>query len=213
MTTMKKYCVFDLDGTLMDSMDEWANRMLDILREDGIDYPEDIISIITPLGYKGAAELFSELGVKGDFDEIVDRMCSYAVDAYTNRIVTKTGVPEYLKKLLSEGHILAVLTASPHYTVDVCLKRNGIYDLFEKVFTVDDFGLVKAQPEIYFETAKALGTDISQITFFDDNLTALSAAKSAGLECVGVYDKASGKDTDRIKQISDIYINSFKELL
>ncbi|MBE6571199.1 MAG: HAD family hydrolase [Ruminococcaceae bacterium] len=210
---MKKYCVFDLDGTLMDSMGEWANRMLDILKEDGIDYPENIISVITPLGYRGAAELFAELGVKGSFDEIVDRMCSYAVDAYTHRIVTKKGVPEYLKKLLSQGHVLAVLTASPHYTVDVCLKRNGIYDLFEKVFTVDDFGLVKAQPEIYFETAKALGTDISQITFFDDNLTAIKAAKKAGLETVGVYDASSDGDTEEIKKSVDRYITSFEELL
>ncbi len=210
---MKKYCVFDLDGTLMDSMDEWANKMLDILKEEGIDYPENIISIITPLGYLGAAKLFSEMGVKGSLDEIVDRMCSYAVDAYSNRIVTKKGVTEYLRKLLSKGHVLAVLTASPHFTVDVCLKRNGIYDLFEKVFTVDDFGLVKSQPEIYFETAKALGTDVSQITFFDDNLTALATAKSAGLYCVGVYDKASDKDTDKIKKTVDKYINSFEELL
>ena len=210
---MKKYCVFDLDGTLVDSMDEWANKMLDILKEDGIDYPENIISIITPLGYLESAKLYSKMGVKGNLDEIVDRMCSYAVDAYANRIVTKPYVTEYLHKLKAEGHILAVLTASPHYTVDVCLKRNGIYDLFEKVFTVDDFGLVKAQPEIYFETAKALGTDVSQITFFDDNLTALLTAKKAGLECVGVYDKASDNDTEKIKETADRYIRSFEEIL
>lgn len=210
---MKKYCVFDMDGTLVDSMDEWANKMLDILKEDGIDYPENIISIITPLGYRSSAELFKKMGVKGSFDEIVDRMCNYAVDAYANRIIPKKGVPEYLKKLRSQGHLLAVLTASPHYTVDVCLKRNGIYDLFEKVFTVDDFGLVKAQPEIYFETAKALGTDISQITFFDDNLTALKTAKLAGLETIGVYDKASDSDTEEIKATVDRYITSFEELV
>ena len=155
---MKKYCIFDLDGTLVDSMGEWGKTMTDILDEEGISYPPDIVKILTPIGNVGSAKLFKEMGVKGTQEEIVARMQSYAYEAYSKRIVTKKGVKEFLLKLKRDGHILAVLTASPHITVDVCLKRNGVYDLFEKVFTVDDFKLTKSQPEIYRKAAQALGS-------------------------------------------------------
>lgn len=210
---MKKYCIFDLDGTLIDSMGEWANAMLKILDDENIPYPDNIIEIITPLGNTKTSVLFSEMGVSGTPDEIVERMGEYAIDAYENRILAKPYIPELLRKLKDEGHILAVLTASPHITTDPCLKRNGIFDLFEEVWSVNDFGLTKSQPEIYFEAAKKLGADISEITFFDDNIIALETAKKAGLECVGVYDVSSYGATEKIKALVDTYIVSAKELL
>ncbi len=210
---MKKYCVFDLDGTLVDSMDEWAKKMLQILDESGINYPENIIQIITPLGDLGTAKLFREMGVSGTEEDIIKRMNSYAIKAYSTRIKTKPYIPEYLATLKNNGHVLAVLTASPHITTDVCLKNNGIYDFFEKIWSIDDFGLVKSDPEIYRQAADRLGADISEIALFDDNFTALSAAKSTGFYCIGVYDESSEKSADSIRNITDIYIKSFSELI
>ncbi|MBR5527452.1 MAG: HAD family phosphatase [Clostridia bacterium] len=210
---MKKICIFDLDGTLIDSMPEWAQSMIKILNEEKIEYPENIIDIITPLGNLGAADLFIEMGVKCSKEELLPRMRGYAYEAYAERIPLKSGVENYLKKLREEGHILAVLTASPHITTDVCLKRCGVYDLFEKVWSVEDFGLVKADPQIYHKAAERLGADISEITFFDDNLIALTAAKEAGLMCVGVYDSSSDSNTEKIKSIADVYIDSFLQLV
>lgn len=205
--------LFDLDGTLVDSMGKWAEKMLHILKEEKIDYPADIINRITPLGDVGTAKLFSEMGVPGTQEEIIARMNEYAIPQYRYHIVTKSGVPEYLRKLKSEGAILAVLTASPHCTTDVCLRHNGIYDLFDKVFTVADIGMVKGQPEIYENVAERLGVLPSDITFFDDNLLALTAAKKAGLTCVGVYDDSSAEYEEDIRAVADRYIRSFEELL
>lgn len=210
---MKKYCIFDLDGTLVDSMGEWADTMLRILDDENITYPEDIINTVTPLGNSGAAELFLKMGVSGTKKELVARMNSYAYDAYKNRIGTKPGVKEFLLKLKAEGHILCVLTASPHITTDACLENNGIYDMFYKVWSVTDFEMTKSQPQIYIKAAELLCTEPCNITFFDDNLTALTTAKSAGFECVGVYDKTSESNTEKIKAVSDMYIKSFEELI
>lgn len=210
---MKKYCIFDLDGTLIDSMDEWARSMITILESEGIEYPDNIINILTPLGNEGGAKLFMQMGVSGTKEELIKRMQDYAYEAYSSRIVTKKGVTEALKKLKEDGHVLVVLTASPHITCDACLKNNKIYDIFDKVFTIEDFGTSKSDPEIYKMAAKKIGADISEITFFDDNLTALETAKSAGLEIYGVYDSSSDSTTEKIKEISSRYINSFEELL
>ena len=97
--------------------------------------------------------------------------------------------------------------------LDVCLKRVGLYDLFDYVWSSDDFGLKKSQPEIYLAAAERLGADISEITFFDDNITALKTAKRAGLRTVGVFDASSADCADEIKATADGYILSFGELL
>lgn len=210
---MKKYCIFDFDGTLVDSMGEWARAMTAILDAEGIKYPDNIINILTPLGNMGAAELFLKMGVRGTKGELINRMSEYAFDAYSTRIRTKNGVKEFLEKLKRNGHVLAVLTASPHVTLDACLENNGIYGLFDKIWSVEDFGMTKSVPEIYTEACRLLGAKPSETVFFDDNLTAISTAKSAGLMCVGVYDFTSDGDTEKIKEQSDLYIKSFEELL
>ena len=209
----RKAYLFDLDGTLADSMGQWAEKMLHILNEEKIEYPPDIIHRITPLGDEGTAALFAEMGVPGTKEDIISRMNAYAVPQYTYHISLKPGAADYLKKLKSEGAVLAVLTASPHCTTDICLKRNGVYDLFDKVWSVSDLGMVKSQPEIYADAAERLGVSVSDMTFFDDNLTALTAAKKEGLVCVGVYDASGAQYEEEIRKVCDRYIRSFEELL
>lgn len=212
-TDSGKVYMFDLDGTLVDSMGAWAQTMLRVLEADHVSYPDDIINTVTPMGNIAAAELFSKMGVHGTPEEILARISEYAVPEYTYRIFTKAGVSEYLQQLKREGHRLAVLTASPHITTDVCLKRNGIYGLFEKVWTVGDLGMVKSDPNIYLSAAERLGVRPEDITFFDDNRIALGAAKKAGLTCVGVYDASSEAYVEEIQTIADKYIRSFEELV
>ncbi len=210
-----KYHIFDLDGTLADSMQQWAGKMLNILKINGVtSYPDDIIRIITPLGDRGTAEYFiNELGVKMTVDEVIAYMDKYALDEYAYRIPLKDGVKEYLEKLKANGEYLGVLTASPHRFLDVCLKRNGVFDLFDGVWSIEDFGtLTKNNTEIYFEAAKRIGCKNSDIIFYDDNIVAVTTAKRAGLEVIGVFDKASESDMSAISAVADKFIMSFSEL-
>ena len=122
--------LFDFDGTLVDSMPTYGGVMLRILQENGIPYPENIIKIITPLGIPGTAEYFIGMGLDRPKEEIVATMIDYMVDAYTHRVPAKDGVIEALRALKARGDGLHVLTASPHDTLDPCLKRLGIFDIF-----------------------------------------------------------------------------------
>ena len=209
---MKTY-LFDFDGTLVDSMPTYVSVMLKILDENGVKYGNDIVKIITPLGFIDTAKYYIELGVKLPFDEILRQMSAYALEEYTYRVPAKENVIEVLRALKERGDDLNVLTASPHVTLDPCLKRLGIYDLFTNVWSCNDFGTNKADPEIYRMAAEKIGKPINEIVFLDDNYNADKTAKAAGMQVIGVYDESSKDYVDEIKSVTDGYIYNFSELL
>lgn len=211
---MKKHYIFDFDGTLFDSMPYWAAAMIRVLEDNGVAYPADVIKIITPLGYQGAARYFREdLGLQMEQEPLIRAMKEAAYPAYRDVIVLKDGVREYLEQLRAQGCRLHVLTASPHLMVDVCLQRNGVYDWFDNVWTCDDFGTTKSDPEIYLSAMSRLASDVTEGVFFDDNIHSVETAKKAGLYCVGCFDESGKGFAQELRDVADRYICSFRELL
>ena len=209
---MKKTCLFDFDGTLVDSMPTFVAVMLRILDERGIKYGDDIVKIITPLGYRGTAEYFRTLGVKESADELVEIMNRYARFEYENNIPAKEGVIETLREMKKLGYSLNVLTASPHLALDPCLMRLGLFELFDNVWSCDDFATTKANPEIYKMAAERLGRAVGEVVFVDDNINAVKTAKSAGMVSVGIFDQSSAEYIDEFKAAADGYVINFSEL-
>ena len=207
-----KYYLFDFDGTLVDSMPDYCAAMLRILDENGISYGPDIVKIITPLGVSGTADHFISMGLSLPKEEIVRMMGAYLIEAYTYRIPAKAHVPEVLKLLKSRGASLNVLTASPHITLDPCLKRLGLFDIFDNVWSCDDFGTTKANSEIYKMAAQRIGAPVEQVLFLDDNLNADRSARQAGMPVCGVFDQSSAEYTEQMKAENDYYIYDFLEL-
>ena len=205
--------LFDFDGTLVDSMPTFVAVMLKILDENNIKYEDDIVKIITPLGYAGTAEFFKKLGVPLSEEEMVKLMNEYAYNEYMYNISAKTNVFSVLTELKNRGADLNVLTASPHSVLDPCLKRLKIYDLFTNVWSCDDFSTTKADPIIYVNAAEKIGQPVENILFLDDNYNADKTAKSAGMGVCGVFDESSAEYIDDIKNVADYYIYNFDELL
>lgn len=210
---MKEAYLFDFDGTLVDSMPTFCSAMLRILDENRISYDDSIIKIITPLGLSGTAEYYiDQLGVKMSKQQLMGVMKEYMKEAYFHTIPAKANVPEVLRKLKNQGASLNVLTASPHITLDACLKRLGLWALFDNVWSCDDFNTTKADPQIYVMAAKKLNRSVEEILFLDDNLNADLTAKAAGMQVCGVYDDSSKDYVAQMKAATDYYIYDFKEL-
>ena len=209
-----KYYLFDFDGTLVDSMPTFCSSVLRILDENRISYPADITKTITPLGFNGSAEYFiNTLGLNMEKTQLVDLMKAYMLDAYFYTIPAKTNVISVLKELKNRGASLNVLTASPHITLDACLKRLGIWELFDSIWSCEDFETTKADPDIYTKAAEKMGTSVENVLFLDDNLHADTVAKSAGMQVCGVYDDSSKDYVEQMKAANDYYIYDFEELL
>lgn len=208
----KEFYLFDFDGVLVDSMEFWAGLHKQTLQDAGIPIPADFVQTITPLGnYYGAKHTLS-LGVDIPLDAYLEEIYKKLYHGYTTHIALKFHVREMLLRLKQAGISINVLTASPHYYVDPCLQRGGIFDLFDNVWTIDDFGLTKNQPEIYRQAAKRLGAEPGVCTMVDDNFTAISTAKEAGLKTVAVYDSTSKETEAAMRATADRYIYSFDEL-
>ena len=210
---MKTY-LFDFDGTLVDSMPAYVSGMLKILDEFGAKYGDDIVKIITPLGFNGTAEYFLKtFGLDMNKSQLLQQMQDNMIDEYFYRIPAKSNVISTLNQLKSKGASLNVLTASPHITLDACLKRLGIFDLFDNVWSCEDFSTTKADPEIYRAVAKTLGVSVKDVLFLDDNYNADKTARSAGMKVCGVFDESSADYVDQMKSLCDFYIYDFNELL
>jgi HAD superfamily hydrolase (TIGR01509 family) len=146
-------------------------------------------------------------------EQIYEYFKAETLRAYGETIPLKFHVKETLEKLKAQGCRLNVLTASPQLLTDICMKRLGVYDLFENVWSIDAFGLTKADEEIYLETARRLGVTPQECIMADDNLNVLKTAKKVGMGTVGVYDESSKDVIEEMRAIADKYVMDFAEIL
>ena len=212
MNAMAAY-LFDFDGTLVDSMPAYSAIMLGILAENKLAYPPDVIKRITPLGYVGTAKYFIELGAPQPLEAMIDLINGRMLHAYAYEIPAKAGVKEALEAMKQRGDSLHVLTASPHAVLDPCLKRLGLWELFENVWSCEDFQTTKSDPEIYRMAAQRMGKGVEEVTFLDDNLNADRTAKQAGMRVIGVYDDSSKDMEGAIRAATDGYVYDLRDVL
>lgn len=211
---MQKTYIFDLDGTLVDSMPVGIGIVLGFLDEKGISYPEDIVTTLTPLGYKGSAKYIADHLTGGyEVEKIYEYFKAETLRAYGETIPLKVHVQETLEELKAQGACLNVLTASPQLLTDLCLKRLKIYDLFDNVWSIDAFGMTKAEEGIYIEAARRIGVRPQDCVMVDDNLNVLKTAKKVGMTTVGVYDDSSKDVMEEMRAVADQYVEDFAKLL
>ena len=206
----KKYAIFDMDGTLIDSMIFWKNLASEYLSCKGVkEIPEDLPERIKPMTMSESSALFrQEFGLTGDPEAKMNAM----MDAhYRNDIPLKPGVREYLQMLHRTGVRMCVASATAEHLMEACLTRLGVRDYFEFLLSCETVGAGKRSPLVYHESAGRLGADPSEIAVYEDALYAVQTAKKAGYYVVVVYDESASKNWKTIENLADEIIRNWEE--
>ncbi|MCL2230770.1 MAG: HAD family phosphatase [Treponema sp.] len=207
---MKAY-IFDLDGTLFDSLDVWHKIDIDFLQKRGIAVPPDYYKEITAMTFNESADYtIRRFGLSDSIDGLKQEWIDMAEYAYGHTVQMKPYAKEYITMLKDRGEKLAIATSLFSNLTDLSLRKHGIYDYFKVICTTEETGCGKSRPDVFLLTAKKLGVEPCDCIVFEDIYEAVKSAKSAGMTVCGVFDKSSQNDWEQIKKIADYSIIDFK---
>ncbi|MDD4844427.1 MAG: HAD family phosphatase [Anaerotignum sp.] len=209
-----KSIIFDLDGTLIDSMPIWKNTGRNFLLNHGFAVPENLHSMVKSQTIGQTAEYFrKDLGVTHSPEEIINEIIQYVEDAYKNTIPLKPYAKEFLDKQLENGTKMCVLTASEASYIHPALERLDLLKYFQFILTCSETGYYKTEPEVFHIAMKKLGGNLENTIVFEDALYAVEGAKKGGFTVYAVADPVTEADSHTIRSVADKYIKSYKELL
>ncbi len=204
--------IFDVDGTLLDSMVIWEEAAVRYLHSLGFE-PEENLSekIMTMSMEEGADYVIAHYGVNLTRKEILDGIRELIRGFYEDEVQLKPGVEQVIKLLASKDIPMIIATSSDSACVTAGLKRLGVWKYFKGILTCTDIGKGKTEPDIYLAAAKEIGSKPSETIVFEDALHAISTAKNAGFITAGIYDSYN-QDEEKIRKIADCYYKSWDEV-
>ena len=210
----KKYkgAIFDLDGTLLDSMQVWVNVDQLFLGRRNIPVPPDYLGEIGKLAYYEAAlYTIDRFHLQEKPEELIQEWHQDALIQYRDQVQLKEGSYQFLKFLKMNDIPFSVATASDPELYALTLKRNNVFDMFHSFTDLKETGTSKGEPDIYLKAAEKMDLKPEECVVFEDILPGIRAAKKVNFHTVAVYDLyASGTEKEFIKE-ADIYIKDFND--
>lgn len=207
--------IFDLDGTLIDSMPLWYNVDRIFLSEHGVTPPDNISEIVKKMTVEQSSQYFLDtFNLKVSQQEIINRIEEIVAENYRNTILLKDGIAELLDYLDSKNIPYGVATATYRTLATSCLIRLGLIDKIKFLETCSEIGKGKEFPDIFFKCAETMGLSSKNVAVVEDSLYCLETAKNYDFFTIGIKDNlTSNSDWNTIKNISNLSFNSANELL
>jgi len=206
--------IFDMDGTLLDSMPIWKDLGPNMLRSMGVEPAPDLADRVMVLTLREGAQLCKEeYGLPLSVDEIIQQIEDRVCDFYEHQVQAKPGVQKFLSLLKMEGVWMYVATNTDRRLAEAALRCAGIDQYFRGLLTCSEIGAGKNDsPEIYERAMTRLRSTKRDTVIFEDAVHAIRTAKRAGFRVCGVYDPSAEADQAEIRRLSDYYIRSFEEM-
>lgn len=202
--------IFDLDGTLLDSMGVWEAVDAAFLSRRGLAVPADYGRSVAHLGFRETAlYTIGRFGLAESPEAVMDEWRALCREAYALSVPLKPGAGDYLRRLKARGVRLAVATASQRELFGPALRRTGVADLFDAVVTADEVARGKGFPDIYLRAAARLGLSPGECAVFEDILAGIRAAREGGFFTVGVADASNAAEREALRAAADAWLEDF----
>ena len=208
---MIKGAIFDVDGTLLDSMGMWRTFVSELIRKYGGDPEDGVDEKVRYYSLRQTATFLAENYIGCTPDEGEKICLSETMDFYANRARLKPGAAEFLTSLNNAGVKMYIATATYRPLIKAALEREGVWSMFSGMITCSEAGAGKTKPDIFLKALEQLGTSVSETWVFEDAYHAVKTAKSIGFKVHCVYDPTEEDHISLLREISDIYSRDFTD--
>lgn len=208
-----KGAIFDVDGTLLDTMHVWTDSGERYLKSLGIEAEPGLGDKLFCMTVEMGAEYLKEnYGLADTIEDIKAGINAMVESYYFEEADFKPGAPELMKAMKKAGIPMTIATSTDKYCILAAFDRLGYTDYFDAILTCGEVGASKSEPKIFFEAINVMGTEPQETWLFEDGLYSIKTAKAEGFKTVGVYDEVSLADQKEIEALSDIYVKDLTEL-
>lgn len=205
---MIKGVIWDVDGTLLDSMSIWDDVGARYLKSIDIEPEPGLGDVLFAMSLEeGADYMKSHYNLRESCEQIIDGVLGVIGDFYKYEVQLKPGMARILDEYRDRDILMTVATTSDEELVNAAFKRLGIADYFSRIFTATELHTTKKEPLIYQTAAKFMGCEPNETIVYEDVLHAIRTAKNAEFQTIAVYDEASAHDWKKISEIADSTID------
>lgn len=206
--------IFDLDGTLVDSMWIWEDIDQLFLQERGYEVPADLQKAIEGCSFTETAEYFkNRFSLEDDLDTIKNTWIDMSHEFYHSKIPLKKGIMDLLN-FLKRNHIkMGIATSNSRTLAESVLKSNGVLEYFEVLVTSCDVNKGKPEPDVFLKAAELMALNPKDCLVFEDTHAGVLAGKAAGMDVIAIYDALSEEYMEEIKADADHYLMCFTDLV
>lgn len=206
--------IFDIDGTLIDSMWIWSNIDDLFLEKYNLVEPENFHKGMEGKSYSETAEYFLEIfpELTHTREELEAEWFQMAFDIYTKKLALKQGAYDFIQKLHADGVKLGIATSNDRILAEGALANNKVLEYFHSIWTSGEVNAGKPSPAVYLKVAEDLQVDPARCLVFEDVPNGILAGKNAGMKVCAIDDPFSRNQEDLKRELADYYIQNYDDI-